>query len=70
MYKITIDWYENYCQIQEGSDFYSDLHNKFPIEKKTEEDVEEIIYDILDNLSYNHYGLFSQQTEVIHNYLI
>lgn len=70
MYKVTVNWYESYCQIDESSDFYDELKNKFPIEHKTEVDVDELIYDILDNLSYNHYGLFSQQTQVIHNYLI
>ena len=70
MYKVIISWYENYCQIDPNSDFYEDLCNKFPIENKSEEEVEELIYGILDNLPFNHYGLFSQQTEVIHNYLI
>jgi len=70
MYKVTVNWYENYCQIDEDSDFLGQLITLFPIQGKSEEEVEDLIYDRLDNLSYNHYGLFSQQTEVIHNYLI
>ena len=66
MYKVIVEWHDQYATIGLSSDFYSELHNKFPVEHKSQEEVESIIYDILDNLSYNHYGLFSQQTEVIH----
>lgn len=66
MYKVIINWYGNICNIDQGSDFKVELHHKFPIENKSQEDVENIVYDVLDNVSYNHYGLFSQQTEVEH----
>lgn len=66
MYTVTINWYENYCQIDEGSDFYDNLKNHFPIQNKSEEEVEELIYSIIDGLAYNHYGRFSQQTEIKH----
>jgi len=66
MYKIIIEWQGSVATILEESDFYPDLHNKFPIENKSMEYVEGLIYGILDNLSYNHYGLFSQQTEIEH----
>ena len=70
MYKVTINWYENYCQIDEDSDFFGQLINLFPIQGKSEEEVEDLIYDRLDNIAYNHYGIFSQQTQIIHKYLI
>lgn len=70
MYKVTVNWYENYCQIDEDSDFLGQLITLFPIQGKSEEEVEDLIYNRLDNISYNHYGIFSQQTEVIHKYLI
>ena len=66
MYKVIINWYGNMCRLDNKSDFNSDLYKKFPMENKSQEEVEDIIYDILDNLSYNHYGLFSQQTEINH----
>lgn len=66
MYKVIIEWHDQYALLSLESDFYSDLKNKFPVEHKSQEDVDNLIYDILDNLSYNHYGLFSQQTEIIH----
>ena len=66
MYKVIINWYGNICKIDPESDFNSDLCKKFPLENKSQEEVDNIIYDILDNLSYNHYGLFSQQTEINH----
>ena len=70
MYKVTVNWYENYCQIDEDSDFLDQLITLFPIQGKSEEEVEDLIYDRLDNISYNHYGSFTQQTEIIHKYLI
>lgn len=66
MYKVIINWYGNLCRLDPKSDFNADLYKRFPLENKSKEEVEEVIYDILDNLSYNHYGLLSQQTEVNH----
>lgn len=66
MYKVIINWYDNYCQIDKDSDFYDRLKSLFPIQGKSEEEVDELVYDRIDNISYNHYGLFSQQTEVEH----
>ena len=66
MYKVTVNWYGNMCRLDPKSDFNPDLYHKFPLENKSEEEVDNIIYDVLDNLSYNHYGLFSQQTEINH----
>ena len=66
MYKVIIEWQGPVAILLEESDFYSDLHKKFPIENKSKEEVEDLVYGILDNLSYNHYGLFTQQTEIEH----
>lgn len=68
MYQVIIEWHDQFALISEESDFYSDLRNKFPfpLEHKSWEEVDNLIYDILDNLFYNHYGLFSQQTEIKH----
>ena len=66
MYKIIIEWQGPIALLAKESDFYSDLYNKFPLENKSREYVEDLIYEILDNLPYNHYGLFTQQTEVEH----
>ena len=66
MYKVIINWYDNYCQIDEDSDFLGQLISLFPIQDKSEEEVDELVYDRIDNIPYNHYGLFSQQTEVEH----
>jgi hypothetical protein len=71
MYKVTVNWYENYCQIDESSDFYDELFNKIgPIYNTSKEDVETQIYNLISNLPSNHYGKFEDQTEVIHKYLI
>lgn len=66
MYQVIVEWHDQYATLSLESDFYSELHNKFPVEHKSKEEVENIIYDVLDNVPTNHYGLFSQQTEVIH----
>ena len=66
MYKVIVNWYENYCQIDEESDFFDELTNLFPIQGKSEEEVDDMIYDRLNNLAWNHFGLFSQQTEIEH----
>lgn len=66
MYKITINWYGNVCKIDPKSDFNSDLYKLFPLENKSQEEINDMIYGVLDNLSWNHYGLFSQQTEISH----
>ena len=69
MYKITVDWYENYCQINPKSDFFEDLYVTM-WKGCSKEEVEKSIYEQLSNLHTNHYGKFEEQTEVIHNYLI
>jgi hypothetical protein len=66
MYKVIIEWQGSVAIILEESSFYSELRNIFPIENKSREYIESLIYGILDNLSCNHYGLFSQQTEIEH----
>lgn len=66
MYKVIIEWHDQYATLSLESDFYSELHNKFPVEHKPKEEVENLIYRVLSNLSTDHYGLFPQQTEVIH----
>lgn len=66
MYKVIIEWQGPVATILEESSFYSELHNKFPIENKSKEYIDDLIYRILDNLTYNHYGLFTQQTEIEH----
>ncbi len=66
MYKIIIEWQGSVATILEESNFYSELHNNFPIENKSKEYIEGLIYGILDNSIYNHYGLFTQQTEIEH----
>lgn len=66
MYKVIIEWQGPVATLLEESSFYSELRNKFPIENKSKEYVDDLIYNILDNLSYNHYGLFTQQTEIEH----
>lgn len=66
MYKVIIEWQGSVATILEELSFYSELRNKFPIENKSREYIEDLIYGILDNLSYNHYGFFSQQTEIEH----
>jgi len=66
MYKVIVEWHDQYATLGLESDFYSELRNKFPVEHKSKDDVENVIYGVLDNLSTNHYGLFSQQTSVIH----
>lgn len=66
MYKVIISWYGKVAILEGESDFYLSLKRFFPLEDKTKEEVEEKVYNILDNLSWNHYGLFSQQTEIIH----
>lgn len=70
MYKVTVNWYENYCQIDESSDFYDELQQIGPIYKTSKENVETQIYNLISNLPSNHYGKFEDQTEVIHKYLI
>ena len=43
MYKITVNWYENYCQIDESSDFYDELFNKIgPIYNTSKEEIERL----------------------------
>ena len=69
MYKITVDWYENYCQVNLKSDFFDDLYCTM-WEGYSKDDVEGSIYIQLSNLHTNHYGKFEDQTEVIHKYLI
>lgn len=69
MYKITVDWYENYCQVNPKSDFFNDLYCTM-WKGCSKEDVEESIYTQLSNLYTNHYGKFEEQTQIIHNYLI
>ena len=66
MYKVIIKWQGSVATLLEESSFYSELHNKFPIENKSREYVENLIYEVINNLTYNHYGLFSQQTEIEH----
>lgn len=66
MYKVIIKWQGSVAILLEESSFYSELSNKFPIENKSREYVEDLIYGVLNNLTYNHYGLFSQQTEIEH----
>ena len=34
MFKVIINWYENYCQIDEDSDFMGQLMSLFPIQNK------------------------------------
>lgn len=66
MYKVIIEWQGSVATLLEESSFYSELRNKFPIENKSREYVENLIYEVINNLTYNHYGLFSQQTEIEH----
>lgn len=66
MYKVIIEWQGSVATLLEESSFYSELRNKFPIENKSKEYVDDLIYNILDNLAYNHYRLFTQQTEIEH----
>ena len=66
MYKVIIEWQGPVATLLEESNFYSELRNKFPIENKSKEYVDDLIYNILDNLAYNHYRLFTQQTEIEH----
>lgn len=70
MYKVIINWYDNYCQIDEDSDFLGQLISLFPIQGKSEEEIDELVYDRIDDIPYNHYGLFSQQTQILHKFLI
>lgn len=70
MYKVTINWYENYCQIDEDSDFFSDLSDLFPIQDRDKAEVNNLIFNRLDNLPFNHYGLLCQQTKINHKFII
>ena len=54
MYKVTVNWYENYCQIDESSDFYEELFNNLgPIYNTSKEEVETQIYNLISNLPSN-----------------
>lgn len=66
MYKVIIEWHDQYATLSLESDFYHELHSKFPVEHKSQEYVNNLIYDILDNLPDNHYGNFIRQTKVEH----
>ena len=66
MYKVIVEWHDQFAIIAIGSDFYHELSDKFPIEHKSQEEVENLIYKTLSNLPTNHYGKFEEQTEVIH----
>ena len=71
MYKVIINWYDNYCQIDEDSDFYEDIFRLTgPIYQASKEDVEAKIYNLLSNLKGNHYGKLEEQTQILHKFLI
>lgn len=70
MYKVIINWYEGYCQIDPKSDFYESLP-KYPfVRAYSKEVLETKIYNAIDNLPNNHYGKFVEQTEIEHNMVI
>lgn len=67
VFKIIIDWYDNYCQINPNSDFYDELKSKFPIENTSKSKVDSMLYKFLSNHHINHYGLLEEHTTIEHN---
>lgn len=66
MYKVIIEWHDNFCRLNEESDFYQELRPYFPMANKSKDDIEEKVYNVLKNLFTDHYGNFCEQTEIIH----
>lgn len=68
MNQIIIEWHDQFALLSEETDaeFYICLRKLFPLEHKSKEEVEALIYKTLSNLPNNHYGKFEEQTQIIH----
>jgi len=72
MNQIIIEWYGNSALLSEetDSDFYDYLKPIFPIQNKSKEEVDKLIYESISNMANNHYGKFEEHTNINHRILL
>lgn len=68
MDQIIFNWYSSMIQLSEETDseLYELLVKYFPVSNRSKDEIEQLVYKVLDNHPYNHYGKLQDHLTIAH----